>query len=233
MKKIVILIGNYGSGKTELALQLAYDAAASGRVLAVDLDMINTYFRLYDHKDALSAAGITMVAPALVDSGIEMLAIPPEIAMAFDQEWDTVIFDLGGDTGSAAIGQFYPKLLQAKEQGAEISVYNVVNTNRPMADTPTKIQRLLEKMQGKVRWPITGFILNANMAEETTPEDLEMGYKMLRQAEKDSGVPICYIAGTKELLSEFFKLHGYMDSIKPLELTPRMHRSWDTMAHDL
>ena len=31
MKKIVVLIGNYGSGKTEIALNLAVHAAEQGR----------------------------------------------------------------------------------------------------------------------------------------------------------------------------------------------------------
>ena len=42
MKKIIILIGNYGSGKTEIAMNLAVRAAAGGtRTQDDDLDKIN------------------------------------------------------------------------------------------------------------------------------------------------------------------------------------------------
>ena len=47
MKDVKVLIGNYGSGKTELALNFAFQAAARGeRTELLDLDMVNTYFRL-------------------------------------------------------------------------------------------------------------------------------------------------------------------------------------------
>ena len=47
MKKMMVLIGNYGSGKSELALNFAFQAAARGeRTELLDLDMVNTYFRL-------------------------------------------------------------------------------------------------------------------------------------------------------------------------------------------
>ena len=46
---VIVLIGNYGSGKTELALNFAFQAARAGKkVELIDLDMVNTYFRLTD-----------------------------------------------------------------------------------------------------------------------------------------------------------------------------------------
>ena len=47
MGKFVILIGNYGSGKTEIAMNMAVNAAAAGkRTKVVDLDKVNDYFRM-------------------------------------------------------------------------------------------------------------------------------------------------------------------------------------------
>ena len=42
MKEVIVLIGNYGSGKTELALNFAFRAAREGKkVELIDLDMVN------------------------------------------------------------------------------------------------------------------------------------------------------------------------------------------------
>lgn len=52
--KYFILIGNYGSGKTEIALNLVISAAAKGlRAEVVDLDKVNDYFRLSDRVKLL------------------------------------------------------------------------------------------------------------------------------------------------------------------------------------
>ena len=44
-RKYVVLVGNYGSGKTELALNLALLSARDMRTTLVDLDIVNPYFR--------------------------------------------------------------------------------------------------------------------------------------------------------------------------------------------
>ena len=45
MKKFIVLIGNYGSGKTEIAINLAVNSAAKGlNTLVIDLDKVNDYF---------------------------------------------------------------------------------------------------------------------------------------------------------------------------------------------
>ena len=47
--RYIILIGNYGSGKTEIALNIAIRAAARGeRTQVIDLDKVNDYFRMSD-----------------------------------------------------------------------------------------------------------------------------------------------------------------------------------------
>ena len=44
--RILVLVGNYGSGKTEISLNLALKLARRGeKVTLVDLDIVNPYFR--------------------------------------------------------------------------------------------------------------------------------------------------------------------------------------------
>ena len=231
MKRFIILIGNYGSGKTEIAMNFALNAAKTGKTLLIDLDMINTYFRLSDRRDLFKDTGVELIAPNFANSGVEMLTVPAEIAKAFDLDWDTVIIDLGGDAGASALGQYHNKLELARKNGAEICLYNVVNTNRPMAGTPEKLLRLMETMQRKARWNVTGFIHNTNMSYETTAADLESGYGIVKAASERSGVPVRYTAGKREVLDAF--LSGDHDPKfigEPLYLETYMHRDWDTLT---
>ena len=48
-KKITIICGHYGCGKTNLSINLAMDHAREGKQTAlVDLDLVNPYFRSSD-----------------------------------------------------------------------------------------------------------------------------------------------------------------------------------------
>lgn len=231
--QIIIFAGNYGSGKTELAIHFALEAARRGKTLAIDLDMINTYFRLYDHREPLRENGVELIAPDLVDSGVEMLTVPPEIAAAFDRGYDTVVIDLGGDSGALALGQFRPKLLQAQRQGTEIRFYNVVNACRPMADKSEKILRLMDSIQRKARWQVDALINNSNMSYETNADDLAEGFAVIRKASEESGVPVAFTCAKREVLDAFLASKPDPDYLgTALALTPRMRRDWDRILEE-
>lgn len=97
MKNVKVLIGNYGSGKSELALNFAIRPAARGdRTELLDLDMVNTYFRLTERGKLVEQKEIRLVSPNFACS-IETLSLPAEVSSAFVLDWDSVIFDVGGD----------------------------------------------------------------------------------------------------------------------------------------
>ena len=84
MKKVTVLIGNYGSGKSELALNFAFKAAERGeRTELLDLDMVNTYFRVTERGNMTRMKEIRLVSPNFANSGIETLSLPAEVASAF------------------------------------------------------------------------------------------------------------------------------------------------------
>ena len=50
-KKIIIICGHYGSGKTNIAVNLARLFSENGKKVAlVDLDIVNPYFRAADNR---------------------------------------------------------------------------------------------------------------------------------------------------------------------------------------
>ena len=209
MKKMMVLIGNYGSGKSELALNFAFAAAERGeRTELLDLDMVNTYFRLTERGKQVEMKEIRLVSPNFANSGIETLSLPAEVQSAFAMDWDTVIFDVGGDAvGSTALGRYHEDFLQLEEGALE--VLNVVNIRRPLAGTVEKVVRLQEEMQIHSRLKITGMINNTNLAEMTTVQELHDGYEIIKEVSERTGVPVKYTSGKKELLNRFLAESGH------------------------
>lgn len=233
MKKMYVLIGNYGSGKTELALNFAMKAAETGRTELLDLDMVNTYFRLTERGRMTRMKEIRLVSPNYACSGIETLSLPAEVASAFDMDWDTVIFDVGGDSvGATALGRYHEDFMALEPGGLE--VLNVVNIRRPLAGTVEKIIRLQEQMQIHSRLKISGMINNTNLAQMTGPEELRDGYEMIKQVSEITGVPVLYTSGRKEMIDVFMaEGHDPRYVGTPIAIDTYMHRDWDSWIQGL
>ena len=60
----LVLVGHFGSGKTEIAVNLALALAAERPgVNLVDLDLVKPYFRCRLARDAVGPRGVRLVAP--------------------------------------------------------------------------------------------------------------------------------------------------------------------------
>ncbi len=228
-----VLIGNYGSGKSELALNFAFEAAKHGRTELLDLDMVNTYFRLTERGKLVSQKEIRLVSPNFACSGIETLSLPAEVASAFAMNWDTVIFDVGGDAvGSTALGRYHSDF--AEMEPDQLEVLNVVNIRRPLAGTVEKIIKLQEEMQIHSRLKITGMINNTNLGTMTRADELRDGYEILKEVSKQTGIPVAYTSGKKEFLDQFLSEgHDPKYIGKPIEIDIYMRRDWDSFIGGL
>ena len=97
-KRITVFIGHYGSGKTEIALNFTkllneqYE-----KVMILDLDVINPFFRTKDMEFELEGLGVKVIAPRFANTQIELPSISPRIYSAFDQKEFRVVMDAGGD----------------------------------------------------------------------------------------------------------------------------------------
>ena len=188
MKKIYVMIGNYGSGKSELALNFAFKAAETGKTELIDLDLVNTYFRLTERGKLVEQKEIRLISPNYACSGVETLSLPAEVASAFAMNWDTVVFDVGGDAvGSTALGRYYEDFQDFMAMGPEqLEVLNVVNIRRPLAGTVEKIIDLQQQMEIHSHLKITGMtcghceraVINAIKARDAEAQvkvDLDSG----------------------------------------------------------
>ena len=234
MKKMYVLIGNYGSGKTELAINFAVAAAARGeRTELLDLDMVNTYFRLTEPGRLTRMKEIRIVSPNFANTSVETLSLPAEVQSAFDMDWDTVVFDVGGDpTGATALGRYHQDFEDLED--GQLEVLNVINTRRPLAGTVEKIVNLQEQMQIYSRLKITGMINNTNLAQATTEADLRDGYEIIKQVSEQTGVPVLYTSGKKDMLDKFMsENHDPKFVGTPLDIETYMARDWESWINSL
>ena len=232
MKKIVILIGNYCSGKTEIAMNMAMLSASQGkRTQVIDLDRINDYFRMSDHIQMLIDKCINVVSPSFVGKGLTQTVMPAQVASAFDSDWDLVIFDVGSDQAGALSLARDHQDFAALEPG-QLEVYDIVNVFRPMSESPEKIIKLKGELEGFARQTVTGFVNNSNLLNYASADDLRQGYDILRETSDLTGIPIVHTTGRKKFLDEFLadgRDPKYIGT--PLALETYMHRSWDAFSH--
>lgn len=232
MRRMIVLVGNYGSGKTEIAINLAVKAAGEGlRTLVIDLDKVNDYFRMSDKVSLLAQKQINLVSPTFAGQGVTPSSMSAAVASAFTDGWDLVIFDVGGDAaGALSLGRYHPDF--AAWEG-DLAVWDIVNVFRPMSETPEKILKLKEQLEGFARLPVTALVNNSNLLNFASAEDLRRGYEVIRETSRLSGLPVALTTGRREFLEEFLA-----DAPDPrfvgeaLALETYMHRSWEAFTKE-
>lgn len=216
--KYIVLTGNYGSGKTEIALNLALHYAKKMKVILVDLDIVNPYFRSGEKALELEAAGVRMLMPTFALTTVDIPALPAEIQSVFEEPCDKVIFDVGGDdTGAAALGRYYPSFMARREQTA---VAMVVNCMRPLTENKEDIIDLAQRIACRGRLKIDALINNTNLADKTIPEMMLNGESIVRETARILGISKTLNAGKAELLKEL----GYKDNA--IEIQRMMVPEW-------
>ena len=231
MKKFIVLIGNYGSGKTEIAINLAVNSAEKGlNTLVIDLDKVNDYFRMSDRVDILSEKKVNLVSPTFAGQGVTPSNMSAAVASAFAGDWDICIFDVGGDSaGALSLGRYHQDFA-ALEPG-QLEVYDIVNVFRPMSESPEKIIKLKEDMEGFARQKVTGFVNNSNLLNFASADDIREGYDVLAKTSEMTGIPVKHTTGRKEFIEEFLKDGRDEKYIgEPIGLETYMHRSWEAFT---
>ena len=194
----IVLAGNYGSGKTELALNLALQYSGQFRTTLVDLDIVNPYFRSGEKAEVMRDAGIRVLMPTFAMTTVDIPALPAEIQSVFEVPSDKVIFDVGGDdTGAAALGRYYPSFMSRRER---TKLLFVVNCMRPLTREEDEIIDLAERIQARGRLKIDVMINNTNLADQTEPGMIEAGESTVISCAQRLGVPRVITSGKKELL---------------------------------
>lgn len=174
-KKIVV-IGEAGSGKTELAMNLAkqiHDQTGEP-VRFLDMDETKILYRARDAADELIATGVTFAAQQEVS---EAPVVPYAVNETLLDPDLWAVMDVGGGyTGALCIGQFAGTLERA---GA--CVYYVVNSYRAFSDSTERIQATMAAILARCHLSGIRIVSNPYLGEHTTAEQFWQGHLALKE----------------------------------------------------
>ncbi|MBQ4533766.1 MAG: AAA family ATPase [Ruminococcus sp.] len=197
MKKITVITGHYGSGKTNLSVNLAVKAAQEGKkVTVVDLDLVNPYFRTADFREMFADMGIKLIAPDFANSNLDVPSIQFDIEQLAKSE-GCLIIDVGGDdAGAFALGRFAEAL---NSYGDELDMLYVINQRRYFTENSGEAVSLMFEIERASRMKHTAVVNNTNLGCETTPEIIGRSAEFAEQTATAAGLPLAFTTCPEEL----------------------------------
>jgi len=198
LEGIVVIVGSFGSGKSEVAINLAASGKKAGLQVAIaDLDLVNPYFRVREARTQLTDMGIDVVLPPEEYLQADLPILSPVVAGLIRRPSELTILDVGGDKVGATV---LAALGDAFEQ-SPLRMIQVVNPMRPGTDTIDGCIRIRTEIEEAARQPISGFIGNANLIDETTPEEIYSGYEFVNALAAKCGLPLEFVTVAEDLVA--------------------------------
>ena len=188
-KKIVVVTGHFGSGKTNFSASLALRLAAEGKtVTVVDFDLVNPYFRTADFREAFAKRGITLRAPDYANTNVDIPSVQFDLGgLAAGEGY--LIIDVGGDEdGAVALGR-YSHVLNSYAETGELDMLGVVSFRRYLTRSAADAAAYLAGIERASRMKLTHLVNNTNLGMETTPEMIAESMPRFRELCALTGLP--------------------------------------------
>ena len=198
MKRIQIITGHYGSGKTEYAVNLALHLAQTTENVALaDMDIVNPYFRSYEQAKRLEDAGIRVIVTSC--GGIaDIPAINPEVMSIFQQEKWTGVLDIGGDPiGARVLARFAHQL-----KSEDFDLLFVLNANRPETKDVESALQYMRGIEAECRQKVTGIVNNTHLCGETTAEEILKGARLAQELSERTSLPVIHHAVQRKFVEQ-------------------------------
>ncbi len=214
-RRLTLVTGHYGTGKTEFSVNLALALAAEGaRTALVDLDIVNPYFCSRERRELLEAAGVRVVAAPL--SGADVPALPAEVHAVLEDRTVRGVLDVGGDpSGARVLARFRLRIIKEDYQ-----LLYVVNACRPEVSTAERAAAYLRAIGDVTGLACTGLVNNSHLCGETAPREIREGAALAEEVSRMTGIPvICHAAEAR-----FQDRLGDLD-VFPMEI--RMKKPWE------
>ncbi len=215
-KRITLLAGHYGSGKTNIAVNMALDLKKQQSNTAIaDLDIVNPYYRTLDSRKELEEAGVRLIVSPYANTNLDIPALPQEMyAIVHDRTLHSVV-DVGGDDrGALALGRLTPLLREENDY----DLFMVINWYRPLTRDVQSILEVKQEIEEAGRLPFTGIINNSNLGAETTAQCVLDSMDFAYGVSEAAGLPLVMTTVEERL---YDGLKGKIDHLFKMKLQAR------------
>ena len=215
-KRITLLCGHYGSGKTNIAVNMAFDLRRQYEQVAIaDLDIVNPYFRTKDSQHELEEAGIRLIVSEYANSNLDIPALPQEMYALVDNKDLMSIVDVGGDDrGAYALGRLSPAIREENNYDMLL----VINRFRPLTPDARTTVEVLHEIEAAASLKFTGIINNSNLGALTVPEDVLSSLDYAREVSELASLPVV-MTSAEECVAA--KLQNKIQDLFPMRLQKR------------
>lgn len=213
-RRVTVVCGHYGTGKTNLSINLALDCARRGEdVSLVDLDVVNPYFRSADYADMLTENGVRVVGPNFANTNLDTPSLPAAVRSTI-AEGSRVIVDVGGDdAGATALGVYCRTLAEA-----DPDVVYVVNRYRSMTTHADEAVQILTEIEAMSHLKATCVANNSHLKRETTEATILDSMGFAEEVASATGLPLRFTTAPRGL--DFSQLNKIPD-IYPVDVLVR------------
>ncbi|MCX6828471.1 MAG: cobalamin biosynthesis protein CbiA [candidate division Zixibacteria bacterium] len=197
---IIALVGGFGSGKTEVAVNLTrYFALTENIPITIaDLDLVNPYFRSREALAEMEELGVRVITPRGGDFFADLPILLPEIRGAIENKGGKLVLDVGGDAqGSRALGTLSDAFVSG-----EYEMIMVLNSRRPFTADVEGCLKTIFRIEASAHLKFTGLVSNSHLIDETTPEVLREGYTLAMDVSAASGLPLLFLSAKIEVLEQ-------------------------------
>ena len=197
LKRLTILCGHYGSGKTNVAVNIATELKKTcDTVTVADLDIVNPYFRTKDSESYFAEQGIRLICSAYANSNVDIPALPQEMYAITDDRSMTAVLDIGGDDrGALVLGRLAPKILAE----GDYEMLMVINCYRPLTRDAASTLEVMREIEYAGGIPFTGLVNNSNLGAVTTAEDILASCEYAEEVSRLSGLPVVMTSVRQDL----------------------------------
>ena len=212
-KRVTLFCGHYGSGKTNVAVNVAFELKKMYNNVAVaDLDIVNPYFRAKDSTKEFEEKGIRLICSEYANTNVDIPALPADIyTITVDKDMYAVL-DIGGDDrGAYALGRIADDI--KAEENYEMLM--VINRYRPLTPDAQSTIEVMREIEAACKIPFTGLVNNSNIGRETTAETILASTAYAEDVSRATGLPVVLTSVREDLEKE---LSDKIPNIFPLKL---------------
>lgn len=188
LKRIIIVTGHYGCGKTNFAVNLALALEARGeKVTVIDMDIVNPYFRTADFKELFEGKSINLILPNFANTLLDIPSLSREVDGAIESD-GRVILDVGGDdAGATVLGRYSREI----EESGGASVLYLFSKYRPFTENAPDVKTHIAEIEAAAGLKVTALVNSSNLGIGTTGADIRETLGYSEETERLTGLPVC------------------------------------------